>query len=368
MNIHSATPFQTDAGACGVQTSLVLLPRVNVIVTCFNYGRFVGDALDSIAAQSYQNFDCTIVDDASSDGSFEIVERWIANRRDGRFRLIRNERNLGQMGSIVTALATSEGEFIALFDADDIWFPEFLMRHIEVHLHRSVLAGASSSDLIQIDAQGRMLAGSLVGSDIDITAAPQETLVSNNAVPTLGGDLDLMRVKATEAKYLLADLGLWRWSVASGLVFRRPLIELLLPARTEQLRLGADFYLMTLAHGFAGSFVIRNALGAYRRHGKNSFASLPVVGSRLIAPLSSAAENARNVYRAMFEHVLETSDRLSLVLSPAVVRKRARSLFRLCLRQGIAADHPRLNAVVGKRRVLEDRMRARIGFLRRKLT
>src|SRR5580698_6300778 len=91
--------FKTDSGSSSERTSLVLLPRVNVVVTCFNYGQFVGEALDSVAAQTYADFDCVIVDDASTDNSPETIERWIASRGDDRFRLIRNERNLGQMGS-----------------------------------------------------------------------------------------------------------------------------------------------------------------------------------------------------------------------------------------------------------------------------
>src|SRR5438874_866802 len=112
MDHYSAGYFRADTGFSGEQDSPVLLPRVNVVVACFNYGRFVGEALDSVAAQSYGNFDCVIVDDASTDDSFEIIKRWISNKQDERFRLIKNERNLGQMGSFATGLAASEGEFV----------------------------------------------------------------------------------------------------------------------------------------------------------------------------------------------------------------------------------------------------------------
>ena len=52
----------------------IALPRVSVIVTCFNYARYVGQALDSVAAQTYGNFDCVVVDDAST-GQFRSAHR-----------------------------------------------------------------------------------------------------------------------------------------------------------------------------------------------------------------------------------------------------------------------------------------------------
>jgi hypothetical protein len=124
---------------------------------------------------------------------------------------------------------------------------------------------------------------------------------------------------------------------------------------------------MMLSHCFAGSFVIKTALGAYRRHGKNHFSSLPVFGSPGSAPLVASVKNAQNVHRAMLDHVLEADDRISLAFSPIMVRKRARGLLRHFLRQGIAIDDPRLDAIIGRRKVVLDRMRAKIGFLRRKL-
>src|SRR5262245_44156392 len=83
-----------DLGNAPLQSKL-RLPRVAVIVTCYNYARFVEDALDSVAAQTYPNFECVIVDDASTDDSLCIIERWIAAANDSRFRLIKSVSNRG---------------------------------------------------------------------------------------------------------------------------------------------------------------------------------------------------------------------------------------------------------------------------------
>jgi glycosyltransferase involved in cell wall biosynthesis len=364
LNQHSSRYFRTETGALSVS-----LPRVTVVVTCFNYGRFVEEALASVAAQTYEIFNCVVVDDASTDDSFATVEQWISNKRDGRFRLIRNERNLGQMGSLVAGLAGTEGEFVALLDADDIWFPQFLTRHIEVHLSRAQSAGASCSDLVQIDAQGRALVGSSLPAAFSASNLREKgSLLAEADIPTLSPADSLIPRGETEVRYVPADLGHWYWSVASGMVLRRPLVELLIPAKTEQLRLGADFYLMALGHALTGSLVIRTPLGAYRRHGGNNFAGLPVLGSSGLANIAATLKNKQNVYRAMLDHVLGASDRLGEAFSPRLVSLRARMLLRLFLQQGITIDDPRLDAIVGRQRVRRDRMRAKIGFLRRRLT
>jgi glycosyltransferase involved in cell wall biosynthesis len=370
MNLQSARYLKADAGLFGAPGSLVSLPHVDVIVTCFNYGRFVGEALDSVVEQTYPHFDCTVVDDASTDDSREIVERWIANRQDGRFKLIRNERNLGQMGSIVAALKTTEGEFIALLDADDIWFPEFLTRHIEVHLNRSRSAGASCSDLVQIDAKGTTLAGTSLPPVVGGGGKPRQTgdLVAEADIPLIGSADSPHQRQPMTVKYIPADLGKWYWSVTSGMVFRRPLIELLIPANIEMLRLGADFYLMALTHALTGSLAIDGPLGAYRRHGRNNFARLPVLGTSGLASVAATAENIQNVYRAMMQQLLDAGDRISALFSSALVRTRARTLSRIFLEMGFAIDDPRLPAIIGRGRLRRDRIRAKFAFLRRRLT
>src|SRR5271155_4617834 len=108
--------------------SQIALPRVSVIVTCYNYARYVGHALDSVASQTFKNFDCVVVDDASTDDSGTVIKRWIDERKDARFRSIRNTANSGQTTSFAVGLAATNSEFVAFLDADDFWFPEFLHR------------------------------------------------------------------------------------------------------------------------------------------------------------------------------------------------------------------------------------------------
>jgi glycosyltransferase involved in cell wall biosynthesis len=64
-------------------------PLVSVLVANYNYARYIGDALESMIAQSYPHFELIVCDDGSSDDSCAVVERYV--KRDRRIRLIRKE-------------------------------------------------------------------------------------------------------------------------------------------------------------------------------------------------------------------------------------------------------------------------------------
>src|ERR1051325_1194871 len=89
-------------------------PHVSVIVTNYGYAPFITRALASVAAQSYADFSCVIVDDASTDDSVAVIMRWLAEQNDPRFKLIRKDANAGQLAAIATGLVASDGQFVAL--------------------------------------------------------------------------------------------------------------------------------------------------------------------------------------------------------------------------------------------------------------
>ena len=68
-------------------------PDVSIIIANYNYARFIGDALESILAQTLQNWECIIIDDASTDDSVKIITEY--TNRDKRFRLIQQPKHMG---------------------------------------------------------------------------------------------------------------------------------------------------------------------------------------------------------------------------------------------------------------------------------
>lgn len=96
-------------------------PRLSVVMPVWNGSRFVGEAVESILAQDFRDFELIIVDDASTDSTPEILAWWAA--RDGRIRVIRNESNLGSPASRNRGIEIARGEYVACHDADDLSLP-----------------------------------------------------------------------------------------------------------------------------------------------------------------------------------------------------------------------------------------------------
>lgn len=100
---------------------------ISVIVPVYNAGKFILEALQSIADQTYSDFEAIIIDDGSTDRSAEIIEAFCQN--DKRFRLYRRS-NEGVVAARNFGVSQARGNWIALCDADDFWAKNKLERQI----------------------------------------------------------------------------------------------------------------------------------------------------------------------------------------------------------------------------------------------
>jgi len=100
---------------------------VSVIIPAFNAAANIRQTLNSVLAQTYQEFEVIVVDDGSSDATSAIVEEFVA--RDARFQLVR-QSNAGVGVARNTGIRKARGEYIAPLDADDLWFPEKLEKQV----------------------------------------------------------------------------------------------------------------------------------------------------------------------------------------------------------------------------------------------
>jgi glycosyltransferase involved in cell wall biosynthesis len=98
------------------------VPRVTVHIPCYNYGHFLADAIDSVRAQTFQDWEAIVTDDASTDETAQVIGRQV----DPRIRSIRHETNLGNIGTYNEAIAAAAGEFFVILSADDRYLPTFL--------------------------------------------------------------------------------------------------------------------------------------------------------------------------------------------------------------------------------------------------
>ncbi len=90
-------------------------PKVTVLMPVFNGTSYVREAIESVLAQTYIEFEFLIIDDASTDESASVIESY----KDERIRLVKNESNIGQVRSLNKGLHLARGAFIARLDQDD---------------------------------------------------------------------------------------------------------------------------------------------------------------------------------------------------------------------------------------------------------
>lgn len=90
--------------------------EVTFVVPCYNYGRYVVQALESLLAQTVRELEIIVVDDASTDNTPEVLTRYQAHPQ---IKLLRHERNLGHIATYNEALALARGSYVAIMSADD---------------------------------------------------------------------------------------------------------------------------------------------------------------------------------------------------------------------------------------------------------
>lgn len=104
------------------------MTRVAVIIAAYNFAKFVGDALDSVRAQTFADWECVVVDDGSMDDTAAIVEGYAAT--DPRIRCIR-QPNRGVSAARNTALRATAAELVQFLDADDRLEPWKIQAHVQ---------------------------------------------------------------------------------------------------------------------------------------------------------------------------------------------------------------------------------------------
>lgn len=98
--------------------------KISVIMPSYNKAAYIGKTIESVISQTYQNWELIIVDDFSTDESMPVISAY----KDNRIKLTRNERNRGIADTRNRVLSMAEGEYIAVWDADDL-SPDYRFAH-----------------------------------------------------------------------------------------------------------------------------------------------------------------------------------------------------------------------------------------------
>ena len=99
---------------------------VSIIVPVYNAERFILETVESVANQTYSQWELLLVEDCSTDGTAAMVEEYIRQRKEERIRLIRQPSNMGAARARNRGLREARGRYIAYLDADDLWAPRKL--------------------------------------------------------------------------------------------------------------------------------------------------------------------------------------------------------------------------------------------------
>jgi glycosyltransferase involved in cell wall biosynthesis len=194
------------------------MPEVSVILPVYNGAAFLKEAIDSILAQTYWDFELLLINDGSTDDS----ERIILSYADPRIRYIKNEKNQGLIYSLNRAIDEAKGVYIARMDADDIALPERLekqVRYLQQH-HVAVLATRVSL----IDASGKPLPDWSADKDNVTFGQIKAFLQKDNCIPhpTVMAKAELFKQYHYQYNQKYSeDYDLWLRVLADGLTIEK---------------------------------------------------------------------------------------------------------------------------------------------------
>ena len=132
------------------------MPKVSVLMGIYNCTSTLQEALDSLYAQTYQDFEIILCDDGSKDNTYEVALE--NQRKHPNIVLLRNEQNLGLNATLNKCLAAAKGEYIARMDGDDISLPtrfEKQVKFLDEHPEYAVV----SAPMIYFDENGEFRRG-----------------------------------------------------------------------------------------------------------------------------------------------------------------------------------------------------------------
>jgi glycosyltransferase involved in cell wall biosynthesis len=157
------------------------MKKVSVIIPVYKVEKYIAATVQSVLNQTYENFELLIIDDGSPDRSIEICQQFT----DARIKIIR-QPNRGVAAARNTGIRQAEGEYIALLDADDLWVPQKLEKHVE-HLDNSPEVGVSFCRSAFIDPEDKPLGIYQITKLKDITPLDLfcRTPIGNGSVPVI---------------------------------------------------------------------------------------------------------------------------------------------------------------------------------------
>jgi glycosyltransferase involved in cell wall biosynthesis len=211
-------------------------PLVSVLINNYNYGPFLGEAIDSALSQTYGNVEVVVVDDGSADNSREVIASY------GNRIVAVIKENGGQASAFNAGFVASKGEIICFLDSDDLFLPEKVSRVVEIFADNPQIAWC-----------------------FDKVLEFENGTSERWPIPYSGtsGPCDAREMLAGGRQPFIP-------TATSGLSFRRDVLALILPM-PEIIRITSDGYLKLTALALAEGWITTQELSLQRIHGENAY-------------------------------------------------------------------------------------------------
>lgn len=219
-------------------------PLVSILINNYNYGSFVGEAIESALHQTYSNVEVIVVDDGSTDNSREIIKSY----GDKIIPILK--QNGGQASAFNAGFAASQGEIICFLDSDDVFQPSKVEEVVQGFLsnpdsnwcfHGLDFFGKNAENSTQVNHKS-------FSSKCDLRADIQRGKLKNK-LPIAG-------------------------IATSGTCFKSSLLSQILPM-PEEIRITSDDYIKYTALGLSEGLIISDNLASQRIHGNNAYTFRP---------------------------------------------------------------------------------------------
>jgi len=189
-------------------------PLVSIIMPVCNSEAYIRDAIKSVIAQTYKNWELLVVDDGSTDGSCSIVEKFMA--RDSRIHLLQNPCPIGMPSAPRNyGIQAAHGRYIAFLDSDDMWLPSKLAQQLPMFQDNRTAVVYSNYE--KIDESGRRSARVVI-------APPQvdyNKMLYSNYIGNLTGIFDVGKVGKNYFRQIRhEDYAFWLLVLKSGYIAR----------------------------------------------------------------------------------------------------------------------------------------------------
>jgi glycosyltransferase involved in cell wall biosynthesis len=131
------------------------MPQVTVVIPTHNRAEFLHNAITSVLNQTFQCFEIIVVDDASTDNTVEVVNRFA----EEKIKLVRHSTRKGGAAARNTGILNSCGEYIAFLDDDDEWYQEKLARQMDVMIKSGPEIAAVYTGYLIVERSSRNICG-----------------------------------------------------------------------------------------------------------------------------------------------------------------------------------------------------------------